>query len=97
MPGYITLMKYTQQGLANIKGSPERIKQAKAAAEKMGIRVVGVWVTMGEYDLVAIGDAPDDQTQAAFTLALAKLGNVTTQTMRALSEEEFAQVVSKLQ
>ncbi len=96
MPGYITLMKYTPQGLANIKASPERIKQAKAAAERMGIRVVGVWVTMGEYDLVTIGDAPDDQTQAAFNLALAKLGNVATQTMRALSEDEFAQVVSKL-
>ncbi len=96
MPGYITLMKYTKQGLADIKESPERIKQAKAAAEKMGIRVVGVWVTMGEYDLVTIGDAPNDQTIAAFSLALAKLGNVTTQTMRALSEDEFAQVVGKL-
>ncbi len=96
MPGFITLMKYTQQGLAQVKDSPERIKQAKAVAEKMGIRVVGVWVTMGDCDLVTIGDAPDDQTQAAFVLGLAKLGNVTTQTMRAFSEEEFAQVVSRL-
>ena len=96
MPGYIGLYKFTQQGLADIKASPERIKQAKAFAEKMGIRVVGVWVTMGEYDLVSIGDAPDDQTVAIYALSLAKLGNVTTQFMRALSEEEFAQVVSKL-
>ena len=96
MAGYISLLKYTQQGLANIKASPERIKQAKAAAEKMGVRNVGVWVTMGEYDLVAVWDAPDDQAMSAFMLSLAKLGNVTTQTMRALSEEEFAQVVSKL-
>lgn len=96
MPAYITLYKFTSQGLANIKGSPERIKQAKAAIEKMGGRAIGVWVTMGEYDLVAIGEAPDDQTMAAFVLATAGLGNVTTQTMRAFSEEEFAQIVSKL-
>ena len=96
MPGYISLMKFTKQGIANIKESPKRIEQGKAAAEKLGIRVVGVWVTMGEYDLVAVCDAPDDQAVAVFQLALAGLGNVTTQTMRALSEEEFAQVVSKL-
>jgi uncharacterized protein with GYD domain len=96
MAGYIGLFKYTQQGITNIKGSPERIKQAKAAAEKMGIRVVGVWVTMGQYDLVTVADAPDDQTMGAFILALASQGNVTTQTMRAFSEDEFAQVVGRL-
>ncbi len=96
MPGYVSLLKYTQQGLANIKESPERIKQAKAAGEKMGVRNVGIWVTMGEYDMVAIWDAPNDQAIAAFALAVAKLGNLTTQTMRALSEDEFAQVASKV-
>lgn len=96
MPGYIALFKYTQQGLADIKNGPERINQAKALAQKMGIRPIGTWVTMGLYDLVSIGEAPDDQTMAAFVLALAKAGNVTTTTMRALSEEEFAQVVARL-
>ncbi len=96
MPGYVSLLKYTQQGLANIKESPNRLKQAKAAAEKMGIKCVGAWVTMGEYDLVIVWDAPDDQTIAALSLAQTKLGNVTTQTLRAFSEDEFAQVVGKL-
>ncbi|MBN1402196.1 MAG: GYD domain-containing protein, partial [Anaerolineae bacterium] len=96
MPGYIQLIKYTKEGLADIKNSPQRIKEARAAAEKLGIRVVGVWVTMGEYDLVSIGDAPNDEAVAVYTLALARLGNVTTQTMRAFSEDEFAQIVSKL-
>jgi uncharacterized protein with GYD domain len=96
MPGYIGLLKYTQQGLADIKNGPERIRQAKALAEKMGIRPIGTWLTIGPYDLVIIADAPDDQTMAAFTLALARGGNVTTTTMRALSEEEFAQVVARL-
>ncbi len=96
MPGYITLLKYTQQGAANIKESPNRLKAGKAAAEKMGIRCVGAWITMGQYDLVCVWDAPDDQAISAFVLAQAKLGNVTSQTLRALSEDEFAQVVGKL-
>ena len=96
MPGYIGLYKFTQQGLANIKGSPQRIKDAKALAEKLGITVIGVWVTMGDYDLVSAADAPNDEAVAIFALALAGAGNVTTQTMRALSEDEFADVVGKL-
>ena len=96
MPGYIGLLKYTQQGLADIKNGPERINQSKALAQKMGIRPIGTWVTLGLYDLVIIGEAPDDQTIAAFNLALARAGNVTSTTMRALSEEEFAQVVARL-
>ena len=96
MPGYIGLYKFTQQGLANIKESPQRIKDAKALAEKLGITVIGVWVTMGDYDLVSAADAPNDEAVAIFALALAGAGNVTTQTMRALSEDEFADVVGKL-
>ena len=96
MPGYISLYKFTQQGVASIKDSPKRIQDAKAAAEKMGIKVVGVWVTMGEYDLVVVSDAPNDEAVALMAFTLGRLGNVTSQTMRALSEAEFAQVVSKL-
>ena len=96
MPGYACLMKFTPQGLANIKDSPERIKQGRALVEKLGGKVVGVWVTMGEYDLIAIGDFPDDQAVATWALTLAKQGNVTTHSMRALSEDEFAQVVAKM-
>jgi uncharacterized protein with GYD domain len=96
MPAYITLYKWTQQGLANIKAAPDRIKQAKALIEKTGGRAIGVWVTMGEYDLVAISEGPDDAVAATTTLAIAQGGNVTSLTLKAFSEEEFAQIVAKL-
>jgi uncharacterized protein with GYD domain len=96
MPGYIQFHKFTQQGISDIKGSPGRIKAATAAAAQSGVKVVGVWLTMGQYDLVAVFDAPDDQTMATFTLALVRMGNVTATTSRAFSEDEFAQIVGKL-
>jgi uncharacterized protein with GYD domain len=96
MPGYIGLLKYTQQGLADIKNGPERMKQAQGLAQQMGIRPIGTWVVFGPYDLVIIGEAPDDETMGAFSLALARAGNVSVTTMRAFSEEEFARVVSRL-
>jgi uncharacterized protein with GYD domain len=96
MPGYVVLGKYTQQGLAGIKTAPERVKQTKSLIEKMRVRLVGMWWTLGQYDLVMVMDAPDDQTMAALALAMGMGGGGITQTMRALSEEEWPQVVNKI-
>jgi uncharacterized protein with GYD domain len=96
MPGYIQLYKWTGQGIANVKEAPERIRRAKEEAEKLGIRNVGIWMTMGKSDPIAVWDAPDDEAMATFTLSVAKLGNVQTQTMKAFSEDELARVVGRL-
>ena len=96
MAGYVGLCKFTPKGLETLKDMPEALKRTRALAEEMGIRLIGIWITMGEYDMVGIADVPDDRTAAQFSLALCATGQVTTMTMRALSEEEFAQVVAKL-
>ncbi len=96
MPGYIILANWTQKGVAEVKDSPERMKQGRAIVEKLGGKVVGMWVTMGEYDGVIVVDMPNDQAAAAFALGLASQGTAATQTMRAFSEDEFAQLVAKL-
>jgi uncharacterized protein with GYD domain len=96
MPGYIVAYKFTEQGLTKVKELPEMMKRARADSEKMGIRVVGVWLTLGEYDMVAVVDAPDDKTIASRLLMTGQAGNATSLTMRAFSEDEFTQIVSKL-
>jgi uncharacterized protein with GYD domain len=97
MAGYVCLMKFTNQGITNVKEMPtKRLPMVKAMAEKMGARVVGVWMTMGRYDLVTIVDVPDDRTAGILALALASQGNVSTETMRAFSEDEFVDVIAKL-
>ncbi len=96
MPGYIVAYKFTEEGRSKVKDLPEMIKRAKAESQQMGIRIVGVWLTLGEYDMVAVVDAPDDQTIARRLLLTGRAGNASSVTMRAFSEEEFAQIVSKL-
>jgi uncharacterized protein with GYD domain len=96
MAGYIILAKYTQKGLDSIKTFEERVAKSKAALKEMGIKFVGLWLTMGEYDWVGIADAPDDQTMAAWALILGKSGNYTTMTMRAFSEKEIPDILKKL-
>ena len=96
MPTYIGLYRWTEQGIKNIKQSPARLEAGIKAAQQMGIEVKGVYVVMGQYDLITIAEAPNDETIAMFALALGLQGNVTTQTLRAFSPDEFGEIVSAL-
>lgn len=89
MPDYAVLMKLTEQGAKNIGEAPQRIEAAKRAWEDLGGTVKSFHVTMGEYDYVAIGDAPNDWVAVAFVAELAHAGDVTTTTMKAFSEDDW--------
>ena len=96
MPAYVSLSKYTEQGMHSIKDSPARTQAVKDAAKGMGGRVIGVWWLMGEYDLMIIFEAPDDETAMRGLVANGMQGNLTSTTLRAFSEEEFGRVIGGL-
>ena len=96
MAKYVTLYKFTDQGIRDIKNSPERVRQASAAWEAMGGKLLGVYSTQGPYDFVAISESDDDEMAAAFALSMGAQGNVTTLTMRAFDPEEHARIISKI-
>jgi len=96
MPNYVTLMKLTDQGIKAIKDAPGRVETAKKAIEKMGGKLLNLYIVMGEYDYVGITEFPSDEVATTFALALSSLGNLTTTTLRAFTMEEFAAMVKKL-
>jgi uncharacterized protein with GYD domain len=96
MPTYVMLANWTEQGMRAINDSPKRIDAAKKTMEEMGGQFRSVYMTMGEYDLVMIYDAPDDAVAARFTLMLGKLGNVRTVSLKAFPEEAYRQIVNSL-
>ena len=96
MPTYITLYKWTEQGIRNVKDAPARIQASIKAGEAKGGKIVGVYVTMGEYDLAAISEWPNDDAAAAMVLSQAAQGNVKTTTMRAFTTAEFAAILKTL-
>ena len=55
-----------------------------------------VYWTLGDHDLVAITDAPDDGTIAAALLQVATAGNIRTKTLRAFDEGEVQALLGKL-
>ena len=77
MPHFVTMIRYTQQGIAKIKDSPARLDAAKKAAQKAGGKIHAWYLTMGRYDAVLISEFPTDDAGAKFTLSIGALGNVT--------------------
>ena len=96
MATYILLMKLTDQGIKEVKSAPQRIEAAIKEFEAMGGKLIGFYIVMGEYDYVAIGEAPNDETALAFLLGLGSAGNVRTTTLKAFTREQFAAIVGKL-
>ncbi|TFH66317.1 MAG: GYD domain-containing protein [Gemmatimonadales bacterium] len=96
MATYITLLNQTEQGIKNVKGIPERVLASRQAVEKLGGRLHGYRLTLGEYDAVVTVELPDDEAYATFVLNLAAQGNVRTTTLKAFSEEESFRIFGNL-
>ena len=96
MATYISLLRYTQQGIGKIKDSPQRIDAAKQVFSSLGAEIKEAYLVMGRYDLVVITEAPDDETAAKASLAVRSQGNVKTETLRAFTEEEYQSIISAL-
>ncbi|MDH3599523.1 MAG: GYD domain-containing protein [Candidatus Tectomicrobia bacterium] len=87
---YVTLAKYTQQGRQSINGVPERFQNARSLVESKGGKIIALYGLLGEWDLMAIMEAPDEKTAMGISMAIGKQGNISAQTMTAVSEEDFA-------
>ncbi len=96
METYVILANYTEKGAANIKESPARTQAVRKAVEAAGGKWLGWYLTMGQYDMVLIVQAPNAQVAASLLLSIGALGNVRTQSLRAFTEEEFKGLVASL-
>jgi uncharacterized protein with GYD domain len=90
------LANWTDQGAQKVKESPRRLESAKRALADMGGEFKSFYMTMGDYDLVAIYEAPDDAVAARFTLVLGMLGTVRTRTLKAFPEAAYREIVASL-
>jgi uncharacterized protein with GYD domain len=96
MATYVSLVRYTEQGIRSIKESPGRLDAAKKLFQSAGGELKQFYLAMGKYDLVLIAEAPDDETAARVALSLGALGNVRTETMRVFDEAAFRRIVGSL-
>ncbi|MFD9539371.1 GYD domain-containing protein [Streptomyces sp. NPDC060022] len=95
MPTYVTLLTWTDQGIQNYKDTAKRSKAFESAVQKLGAKLLSIYWTVGPYDLVAIVEAPDDETATAALLQLGGVGNVRTTSLRAYGQEEMERIIAK--
>jgi len=93
---YVSLIQFTDQGIRNIKDTIKRSEAAMVEAKKMGMKIVQPLWTMGEYDVVVLLEAPNDEIMSAFTLKIGSMGSVKTHTMRAFTKDEMESILAKI-
>ena len=91
MATYIVLGNFTDQGIRSAKDTTKR-----AEAFKAGVKVKEVYWTLGQYDIVTILEAPDEETVTALGLSAGAMGNIRTQTLRAFGNEEIGRILAKM-
>jgi uncharacterized protein with GYD domain len=96
MQTYIVLAKLTEKGIQTIKNAPQRIEQSAKDIKALGGKMVDFYTVMGEYDYIAIFEAPSDEDIMHFLMQVGLAGSVRTTTLRAFNREKLAAIVKKL-
>jgi uncharacterized protein with GYD domain len=96
MATYVILAQYTDQGIRTIKNSPQRASQVAEMAKGFGCEMKEVYWTLGQYDIVTVVEAKDEQSLCTFGYALGSAGYVRTQTLRAFNKDEIRAVIGNL-
>lgn len=96
MATYVTLARWTQDGIKQVKGSLDRLDAARKRAREQGGDIKAAYYTMGQYDVVLVIEAKDDETATRHALGAGMQGFVRTETMRAYTEEEFRKLLAAI-
>ena len=97
MPTYMILFKWTPQGLKDIKQSPSRLDAGRKALEQAaGLKMKEFYMVTGQYDCMAVAEAPDDTALAKAILSITSQGSITTETCRAFTEAEYREIIAGL-
>jgi uncharacterized protein with GYD domain len=96
VPHYITLMRWTSQGRMGMPAWRDRVEEGERLIEEAGGKLVGVWVTLGQYDAVEVFEAPDDETALEIITRLGRHGADETETLRAFTRDEAEAIIRKL-
>ena len=96
MPTYISLIRWTEKGISSVKDAPDRIDDAKKMFQAVGAEMKAFYFVLGQYDMVVVSEARDDETVAKLALKSGAMGYIRTETLRAFTEGEYRKIVGSL-
>lgn len=96
MATYITLLRFTQSGMTQVKDMPARLDRAKAACRAAGGELKSFYLTLGEYDAVAVSEFSSEEAFLNAFLSIGATGELSMETLRAFTEAEYRKAISSL-
>lgn len=101
MQDYLIQISYTPEAVATLVANPQnREEMARSLIEKLGGKLIGIWNSLGDYDLVEIATLPDNVSAAALSMAILAGGSIkisrTTPLMSLNDGMEAMEKASKL-
>ena len=96
MPHYVSLMRWTSTGRMGLPAWRDRVEEGERTIEEAGGKLVGVWVTLGQYDVVEVFEAPDDGIALEIITKLGRHGAEETETLRAFTRDEAEEIIRRL-
>lgn len=96
MRTYITLGRWTQKGVENIKDGPNQLDAFRRAVKEAGGELKAFYLVQGQYDVVMIVDLPGGEAQARVALTLAAAGTIRTETLHGFPEEDYRKIIASL-
>lgn len=96
MPTYVSLVSWTDQGVKSYRDTVARAESFRDMVRQAGGQVRELLWTFGEYDIVTVIEAPDDEVALGLLLQTAALGNIRTRTMRAMGSDEVTSVLGRM-
>ena len=93
MARYVSLLRFTPQGVRGLKQSAARARAFCKSAAKAGVKVEAQLWTAGDYDGVLILSAANETKVLGVIAKLAALGNVSTYTLQAFDAKAFSDIV----
>lgn len=96
MPTYVSLISWTESGVAEFAQIVNRAERAASLMESLGGTMTQTYWTLGQYDVVVVSEFPDDETATAAASAISSQGQVRTTTLRAFDSDEMQGIISKL-
>ena len=95
MPIFIMMTTLTDEGRKTIKSNPQRIKEVNKEVEAMGVKILGQYAVLGQYDFLNILDAPSNEAIAKVAIELGSRGTLQTNTVAAIKLDDFINNLKK--
>lgn len=85
---FALLVKLRSPGPEEVQRLGEQVRNMQQAMETIGGEMTAI-ITLGEYDIVAMGEAQTDEQLAWFSSTLAANAGVAVETLRGFTPEEW--------